>query len=300
MSTAQITAPWAPVRTSTSLAALTRYEMRRYVSNPLFGLGVVLTAVSCYVFLHRTLTDPGGLPGYPATFLGVFGIAIGFRLSQSLTSVADALDVAPASPRLRTIAMCLTALVPFSVGVVTLFAVQAYQHPAGSWTYGTFSSSDRFAILASELAVSALGGPLLGIAVARWVRSFWVLPALLIFVYVWVSLANALTVKHESSFAFVLLRMLTPYAYFLSHHPGSLGIETWRGSPWFFLGWQLCLCALCVTAALLRDATAAFRQHLLAAVIVITAIAVAMYVLAATGGLGHAVILNPDGSVQPL
>ena len=107
-----------------SLMALTRWEVRRYVRNPLFLMGVALTALCALLYLHHTLTDPAGLPGHPALFLGMTGMIIGFRLSQSLTTAADVLDVAPTPGHLRTAAMCLTALVPFLVGLLTLAAVR--------------------------------------------------------------------------------------------------------------------------------------------------------------------------------
>ncbi len=297
MTLVEVYVPPVAIRPTASLIALTRHEMRRYARHPLFLAGLLLTALSCYLYLHDTLTDPGGLPGYPATFLGVFGIVIGFRLSHSLREADEALDVTPASPQLRTAALCLAALVPFAAGVATLAVVLSSQRPAGQWTYGVFGTSDRFAVLAGELAVAALGGPLLGIAVARWVRSFWFVLVVVPVVYVWAGLVNGLTTGRENSVPFLWLRMFTPYTYFLSKD-GNGSVATWRGSPWFFLGWQLSLCALAVTVAMLRDATRRRRRILLASLAAICAVAVAMYLLAVTGGLQYAVISYPG--TEPL
>ena len=290
----------APPPRSASLAALTRYEVRRYIRSPLFLAGIGLTALTAYLYLRHTLTDPGGLPGYPALFLGVFGMIIGFRLSQSLNSAADVLDVAPTPTQLRTAAMCLTALVPFAVGVLTLIAVLAFQHVAGPWTYGTFNASERFALLSGQIAVASLGGPLLGIAVARWMRSFWVLPVLVTAIGVWVVVVNGLAATYPDSFPVVMVRLFSPYTYFLTldNHPQA--VETWRGSPWFFLAWQLCLCGLVVTAALLRDAAAPARRRYVFVLLIVGSAAVAMYLLAAIGGLSHPVVTHPDGTVRPL
>ena len=287
-------------RPAASLAALTRYEMRRYARHPLFPLGVGLTALTCYLYLHTALTDPGGLPGYPALFLGVFGIAIGFRLTQSTRNAEEVLDVAPTSPQLRTGALCLAALVPFAVGALTLAAILIFQQPAGPWTYGTFGPSDQFAMLAGQVPVAALGGPLLGIAAARWVRFAWALPALVVLVGVWVVVVNGVAATYPNPLGAVLLRMLTPYTYFLTldHQPQQ--VETWRGSPWFFLGWQLCLCALAATVALRHDAGPSWRPPLQVIMVAVGLVAVAMYLLAATGGLDHAVATHPDGTVIPL
>ena len=286
--------------TTVRLAALTRYEMRRYARHPLFPLGVGLTALTCYLFLHTTLTDPGAPSGYPSLFLGAFGIVIGFRLTQSTRNAEEVLDVAPASPQLRTGALCLAALVPFAVGALTLAAILIFQQPAGPWTYGTFGSSDQFAMLAGQVPVAALGGPLLGIAAARWVRFAWALPALVVLLALWVVVVNTVATTYRNALAAVLLRMLTPYTYFLTldHQPRQ--VETWRGSPWFFLAWQLCLCALAVTVALRRGAGPRRRRPLRVIMVAVGLVAVATYLLAATGGLDHTMVTRPDGTVIPL
>ena len=123
---------------------------------------------------------------------------------------------------------------------------------------------------------------------------------LVILVSVWVVVVNGLAATYPNPFAAVLLRMLTPYTYFLTldHQPRQ--VETWRGSPWFFLGWQLSLCALAVTVALLRGAGPRWRRPLKVITAAIGLVAVAMYLLAATGGLAHPMVTRPDGSVQPL
>lgn len=300
MTTVEVYAGPVATRPTAGLAALTRCEMRRYARHPLFWLGIGLTALTCYLYLHTTLTDPGGLFGIPALCLGVLGIAIGFRVTHSTRGADEVLDVAPASPQLRTGSLCLAALIPFAVGALTLAAILIFQRPAGAWTYGTFGPSDRFAMLAGQVAVTALGGPLLGIAAARWVRSAWSLPVLVVLVAVWVVLVNGVAGTYPHSSAAVLLRMLTPDTFFLSldHQPRQ--VETWPGSPWFFLGWQLCLCALAVTVALRRDAGPRWRRPLQATMAIVGLVAIAMYLLAATGGLEHPVVTRPDGTVLPL
>ena len=208
--------------------------------------------------------------------------------------------MAPASPQLRTGALCLAALVPFAVGALTLAAILIFQQPAGPWIYGAFGPSDRFAMLAGQVPVAALGGPLLGIAAARWVRFVWALPVLVVLLAVWVVVVNTVAAIYRNLLAAVLLRMLTPYAYFLTLDQQPRQVETWQGSPWFFLGWQLSLCALAVTVALRRGAGPRWRRPMKVITAAIGLVAVAMYLLAATGGLDHAVVTRPDGTVIPL
>ena len=67
------------------------------------------------------------------------------------------------------------------------------------------------------------------------------------------------------------------------------GVTAWRGSPWFFLGWQLALCAIAVLVALLRGAEGRVRTRIIRALAITGAAAVILLVLAATGGFTHAV-----------
>jgi len=66
-------------------------------------------------------------------------------------------------------------------------------------------------------------------------------------------------------------------------------VTTWRGSPWFFIGWQLALCATAVLAALLRGAESRVRFRVTRALQIVLVTAAIMLVLAAAGGFTDAV-----------
>jgi hypothetical protein len=66
-------------------------------------------------------------------------------------------------------------------------------------------------------------------------------------------------------------------------------VTTWRGSPWFFIGWQLALCAIAVLVALLSGAEGQVRTRIIRALAITGAAAVILLMLAATGGFTHAV-----------
>jgi len=85
-----------------------------------------------------------------------------------------------------------------------------------------------------------------------------------------------------------VLRLFAPFSFF-TLRGNTAHLTTWRGSPWFFLGWQLALCAIAVLAALLRGAEGRARLRIVRALGVAGAVAVVMLVLAATGGFTHAV-----------
>ena len=61
-----------------------------------------------------------------------------------------------------------------------------------------------------------------------------------------------------------MLRLFSPFAFFTLHSDAG-GVTAWRGSPWFFLGWQLALCAIAVLVALLRGAEGRVRSRIIRA-----------------------------------
>jgi hypothetical protein len=281
-----------------TLATLTRYETRRYLRSPLFLLALALTAYAIYDMTRGIVADADELPTYPASFLGGFGMVAACWLTQSMYRSAEALDVAATPARVRTAALCVMAAVPFACGLLSLLAIVMFRRVEGDWTEGTFTTTGRAAVLVSQVAIPALGGPLLGIALGRWVRAGWVAPALFLIIVGWVMLANGLADTYRNALPVLLMRMFAPFTFFTTWTGG--GVETWRGSPFAFLGWQLCLCALAVTVALLRDAERMLRRRLLVCLFVVFCLAAVTYALAVTGGLQHAVITHAGSPAQPI
>jgi hypothetical protein len=93
---------------------------------------------------------------------------------------------------------------------------------------------------------------------------------------------------YPDSTAFTALRLFSPFAFF-TYMKNVADVTTWRGSPWFFIGWQLALCATAVLVALLRGADGRVRSQIVRALQIVLAVAAIMLVLAATGGFTHAV-----------
>ena len=83
-----------------------------------------------------------------------------------------------------------------------------------------------------------------------------------------------------------VLRLFSPFAFFTSTGNGA-AVTAWRGSPWFFLGWQLALCAIAVLAALLRGAEGRVRTRIIRALGIAGVAALILLVLAALGGFTH-------------
>jgi hypothetical protein len=287
-----MTATLAPARPEsaagrTTFAALAARETHRFVLNPVFLFAVAITA-------YARLTDPGTavteidtVNPYPAIFLGGFGMMATYWLTRSMRDSEPVVGVTPTTLPARTAALCTAAVVPFLCGCLTLVAF-LHRYPVGDAAYGAFSPSARIAVLVGQIVVPALGGPLLGVALGRWVRFPGAAFVLFLLLYGWISLVTILSMSHPDPAPVTVLRLFAPFAFFT--YTGDTGaLTTWRGSPWFFIGWQLALCAIAVLVALLRGAEGRVRSRIIRALGIAGVAAVILLVLAVTGGFTHAV-----------
>ena len=270
----------------TAFTALAAREVRRFAVNPVFLFAVAMTVLVLS-------TDPGNVTEIdnvnwiPAVFLGGFGMMATFWLTRSMRASEPVVGVTPVTLPARTAALCTVAIVPFACGGLALLRfVQLI--PVGDPAYGAFSPSAQVAILAGQIVVPSLGGPLLGVALGRWVRFPGAAFVLFLILFGWGNLVTALSISRPDSTPLVVLRLFAPFAFF-TLRGNTAHLTTWRGSPWFFLGWQLALCAIAVLVALLRGAEERARLRIIRALGVAGAVAVVMLVLAATGGFTHAV-----------
>jgi hypothetical protein len=269
-----------------ALVPLAVRELRRFVLNPVFLSGVALTAWWAWK-VPRADTEVDELTGYPAVFLGGFGMAATYWLTRSMHASEPVADVTPVTRPIRTTALCGVAIVPLLCGVLTLFMFLRV-YPVGDSVFGPFSPSARIAVLVGQIVVPSLGGPLLGVALGRWVRFPGAAFVLFLVIFGWVELVTILTIWHPDSAPISVLRLFSPFAFFTLHADAG-GVTAWRGSPWFFVGWQVALCAIVVLVALLRGAEGRVRSRIIGALAIAGAAAVILLVLAATGGFTHAV-----------
>ena len=261
--------------------------MRRFVLNPVFLFAVVMTEWTTWTGGGGTTTEIDNVNGYPAVFLGGFGMMAAYWLTRSMRASEPVAGVTPTTRPARTAALCWVAIVPFFCGVLTLFGF-LHPYPVGDAVYGPFSPSARLAVLVGQIVVPSLGGPLLGVALGRWVRFPGAAFVLFLVIFGWVELVTILTLSHPDSAPVAVLRLFSPFAFF-TVQADSGGVTAWRGSPWFFIGWQLALCAIAVLVALLRGAEGRVRSRIIRALGIAGVAAVIMLVLAGTGGFTHAV-----------
>ncbi|HEY7278370.1 MAG TPA: hypothetical protein VH594_20545 [Trebonia sp.] len=270
-----------------TFAALAARETRRFVLNPLFLAAAALTAFFLWSGQRSTITAIEDVNTIAAVCFGGFGMMAAFWLTRSMRASEPVVGVTPTTVSARTAALCAVAIVPFGCGCLTLLAfLQLY--PVSSALYGAFSPSARIAVLVGQIVVPSLGGPLLGVALGRWVRFPGAPFVLFLILSGWVTLVMALTLARPDSAPVAVLRLFAPFALFTLHI--DAGVTAWRGSPWFFLGWQLALCAIAVLVALLRGAEGRLRSRIIRALGIAGVAALILLVLAGTGGFTHAVI----------
>ena len=282
------TVSWRTGADRTTFITLAAREMHRFVVNPVFLAGVVLTALAVWNNGHTGVTEIDTVNSYPAIFLGGFGMMATFWQTRSMRDSEPVVGVTPTTLPMRIAALCAVAIVPFLCGVLSLIVFRLYQPVAGDWVYGAFSPPARIAVLIAQMVLPTLGGPLLGVALGRWVRFPGAAFVLFLVLYGWVSLVSIVSFTNPDPMPKVVLRLFAPFAFF-SYNENGAEVTTWRGSPWWFIGWQLALCATAVLAALLRSAEGQARLRTIRALGVAGALAAILIVLAAGGGFTHAV-----------
>jgi hypothetical protein len=270
---------------STFLALAAR-ELRRFAVNPLLLFAVVMTLWTASSDQAEVVLSVAVSP-YPAIFLGGFGMMAAYWLTRSMRNSEPVVRVAPVSEPVRTAALCVVAIVPLLCSCVSLF-LSLHFYPVGSPVYGDFTRPTQVAILVGQMVVPTLGGPLLGVALGRWVRFPGAAVVLFLLIFGWVNLVTWPSLTHPDSAAATALRVFSPFAYW-SFADNGVDVTTWPGSPWFFLGWQLALCAIAVLVALLRGADSQARPRIARALGVATMVAGIMFVLANVVQVTHSV-----------
>ena len=269
-----------------ALGALCFRELRQFLLNPIFLFSIALMGLY-WSGLGDRIDEIDTVNPYPAIFLGGFGLMAAFWQTRSMHASEQIAGVAPTMLPARTAALCAVAIPPFILGCVTLVAFLQL-HPLSDPVYGPMPRSARLAVLIGQFVVPTLGGPLLGVALGRWVRFPGAGFALFLVLYGWVSLVTVLAIAQPASTPIALLRLFAPFSFFtFSEHPGE--VTAWRGSPGLFICWQLALCVLAILLAILRGADPVLRRRVLHALWLCGGLAVVLLVAAGIGGLTHPV-----------
>lgn len=273
-----------------TFAGLARHELRRYVVNPVFLLGASLTILVSATAGSKVLLDINEITPTTAILLGGFAMTAAFWQARSMRPSSSVVDTTPVSLPLRSAALCTTAIVPLLCGIASLLLFRHNVHVAGDSVYGAFDPSARTATQVSQFVLPSLGGPLLGVALGRWVRFPGAGFVLFVLLYAWVTVIALPSLLGPADQTWTVgLRFLGPYTFWALYDGGTGTVTSLRGSPWFFIGWQLALCAFAVLVALLRGAEGVVRRWILRALGGVVVIAALLLVLAVQGGLPHVV-----------
>lgn len=243
-----------------TLRALAAAESKRFARHPLFLIGAIsmifFTVQQPVVHEGHFRADVLDMPLMPAFFLGVLGFVVAHRLTTSMRRTDVLVTTVPVEQQRRTAALCLACLVPAVAGVVWLIGMlllAAGWPPVGAtpdaplaW-FGDESTIDILAVLIATGPVAALGGPLLGVAVARWTPFRG--SALVGMVGL---VALVLTTGNATLSSAVSPWNLFPDDKYVHGQPVSSTLHHEVTPAWYLL-YVICLCGLCVVAALLRE-----------------------------------------------
>ncbi len=273
---------------STTLRSLAWLDAKRYAKHPLFLVGLVLATITSLVKSGPDELDYHVIPSF---FIGVLGIIVAGRLASATRRSEPVIGATPVSEFTRTAALCLACLVPAAAGVflVVLHRIYIAANPYPNFDYGTYSTLDRYLMTMVVPVIACAGAPLLGVAVARWLR----FPGVSLLAAVVVVLWSAVSGYTEQGGAAPtsglnqVAHMLTPYTAFgatnaNSNKPSTI-VTSFTGSVGWFAVWTLFLCGLAVTAALWRS-HGAWRRRVGQTFIGLAVCAVIALVLAVANG----------------
>lgn len=281
------------------IGPLARLEAIRYARHPLFLAGLLFGVLAGAGERGPIELD---FQVIPAFFIGVFGIVVAARLTTSTERSRSVVTAAPISQTTRTAAMCVACWVPATAGLALVLLHRAFvlAQPFPDWMYGTYGPADRFFITMVIPVIACAGGPLLGVAVGRWLRFPGAALLAVLVVLEWSTVAAALPehVMDAGSLFARSVHLAAPYTAF-GTPSGEITewVRSYTGSPQWFAVWTLTLCGLAATAALWRGAEGHTRTVLRRTFVALSTVAVLALILAVVTGHQEPAYTTPLGTV---
>lgn len=285
------------VTSATPLASLSRLEISAYLRSKLFGIGLILTIlafVAQFLFPDTDGQRHGALSlGLAiAAGIGVFGVGVMTGMVRRSDRLAAASGASAVSERDRTLALASAVVVPGTVGLVLWlieiigFYVQGYDVPNA---YEGVSDAYLLAFTFGQGVMASIGGPLLGLVGARYLR-FRGMGALLSvsMIIVTILMQGLIDATRSWRMVWVWTQWAGPVGLDGDSFGGDDAFGFLPGSPFFWVLYLAVVCALGVLAAVHHD-----RESDRAAIPkAMAATALAAGVLAALS-----VVLGPDGII---
>ena len=278
--------------TGSTLGVLARQEIRNYLRHKLFWVGTALVLLVDLVMLFNLDDDPGSSGSYmiaPAALLGVLGLVVMHSLTRRSDRAAEAAGVVAVPERTRTLALAAATVVPFSValGSFAVAVVAWHLHPPASYVVppgisSAFVHAEQF----GDGVVCAVGGPILGLLLARYVPRRGAAAVSSVLLVIATILLQGSLVGGEQPY-----RVLWVWTYFLTQRSvdGVWHIGTLPGNPFIWVLYLLALCALGIVVALRHDPESD-RAVLTRVALALSALAVVLGVLTMTVGYTEGVI----------
>ena len=283
--------------TGSTVGVLARQEIRNYLRNKLFWFGAALVLLLDVVMLFHLDNDPTSSGAYmiaPAALLGVLGVVVMNGSTRRSDRAAEAAGVVAVPERTRTLALACATIVPFSLALFSfVVAVIAWivHPPAGYVVPPGVSDSFVFAQMFGDGVMCAVGGPLLGLLLARYVPRRGVAAVTSVLLVIVTILMQGGLVGGEQPY-----RVFWFWTYFMTQGtggaPGEKHFTTNPGNPFIWIVYLVVVCALGVVLALRHDPDSE-RKTLDKAVLGLVAVAVLLGVLAMTVGFTESIV-SPD------
>lgn len=271
------------------VSALARREIRHYLRHPLYWLGVgLLVVVTAMSLIQPTYPASTTLDMIvPAALLGVLGLFVMVSLTRASDAAAETAGATATSESTRTLALAAAVVVPVTTALAWYAAaVTGYVlNPPGPGAvpFGPVSDAYVLAVMFALGVMPAATGPILGLVVARWVPRRGIAAIVAVVVVL-------VTVLMQGNFeALQRIRLVWPWTYFYGPLGFDTGTEQWvalTGSPFWWIGYLLGLCALGVLLAMAHDPESD-RRAVGRAIAVTVVACLVLVTLSIAGGLGQ-------------
>ncbi|MFI5910567.1 hypothetical protein [Dactylosporangium sp. NPDC051541] len=277
-----------------TFAVLAGQEIRNYLRAKLFWFGAALTlAVDVVMLAGDDPTSSGSYMIAPAALLGVLGLVVMYGLTRRSDHAAAAAGAVAVPERTRTLALAAATVVPLAIAVVSFVAavVTWYVHPPAAYVVPPgIPNAFVFAQMVGDGVLCAVGGPLLGLLLARYFpkRGISAVASVLL-VIVTILLQGGLVAGGQP------YRVFWFWTYFLTQSaaggPGEHHFTTNPGNPFLWVLYLVTVCAIGVVVAVRHDPESD-RSRLGKAAIGLAVVGVALGVLTMTAGYTGSVV-NP-------
>lgn len=275
---------------------LARQEVRNYLRSKLYWFGTAVLAVVA-VTTYLSASDAAGRSGYasttidmiaPAALLGILGLIVMSGLTRRSDRAAAAAGTVAVPERTRTAALAVATVVPVATALAWFVsAVVVYRlHPPSPDTvpFPPFGDGHVLTAMFALGVVSALGGPLLGLLLARWLPRRGVTPLAVVVVVL-------VTILMQGNFeATWHWRVVWPWTYWYGPMGWNTGTGHWvalPGSPLLWTAYLLTLCVLGLLVAVYHDPESD-RRRLRLLIAAAGVVAVGFLVLTMVTGLPEA------------